>query len=114
MSDTNGRMICGAGADRCMCSSIGCGFNGQPCDTMRIGSYGAFGVKDIQVAGNNVWKTTGASVDCQGIESCRDTAIYGADIQSITCEGRRSCKDALISVTDPKENFLLDCIGLFV
>lgn len=111
VSDVNGRTICGDQADCCMCSTIECGFNGQPCDAVRMGSFGAFGVRDIQIAGNAVWKSVGAAIDCHGIEGCRDAAIYGSDIQSISCEGRRACKDALISVIDPKINFVLDCIG---
>ena len=57
--------------DCCMCSVIECGLMGDGCDTLRLGDYAAFGVKDIQVFGNQNNVNGGALIFCSGTWSFR-------------------------------------------
>merc|ERR1719495_2248537 len=91
--------------------TITCGDATTPCNQVRFGDRGAFGVKDVQIngaAGNN---GIGAMVYCHGGESCRNAQIVSSEVDSINCFGYRSCNGATIVVTDPKANFVLDCTG---
>jgi len=98
--------------DCCMCDVIECGLMGQGCDTLRLGDYAAFGVKDIQVFGNQNNLNGGALIFCSGTESCRETQIVATYVHKIDCQGPRSCQDAVFSITDPANGFVLRCSGV--
>lgn len=108
--DINGQLQCMAAYDCCKCESIECGTQSNiKCESVRIGNYGALAVKDIRINGNDM---NGAVIECNGIDSCRETVIESFAMESIDCEGVRACKDAQIRVIEPKEGFVLDCSGI--
>eukprot|EP01084_Bolivina_argentea_P025757 47898_1 len=102
-------VLCLQPYDCCMCDVIECGFDGAACREIRVGAFGAMGVKDIRLAGS---PTRGeASLDCQGYESCKQTAIAADHVNMIDCDGNRACQNSSLRITDPKQDFSLECSG---
>eukprot|EP01083_Nonionella_stella_P063314 164517_1 len=106
---STGRVSCSEPSSCCMCSAIECGFEGTPCRQLQVGVSAAFGVQDIKISGAEVG--AGAVIDCQGVDSCRDTKMNGRNVLEIDCAAPGSCQDAWITVHDPKSNFAIDCSG---
>jgi len=94
--------------DCCVCESIVCE---QGCNQVRFGDRGAFGVKDVRISGAPGPGAIGASLVCHGTESCRNAQIVASAVDSVNCFGYRSCNGAVMVITDPKPNFVLDCTG---
>ncbi len=99
----NGNVECNNAYECCMCEFIEC----NDCNTLRIGDYGAYGVHDITVYGS---AANGATMDCYGAESCRETAVIGTDINQMLCKGSQSCQNAvfIVDVID----FIFECTGI--
>merc|ERR1711933_627740 len=92
MFDTRGTLQCLKPYDCCMCASIECGTNGgMGCNQMRIGEYGAYGNKNIQILGNI-------------------NSLNGGGV--LLCQGPGSCQDTVITVNFPTQNFALECTGI--
>eukprot|EP01083_Nonionella_stella_P000848 2433_1 len=102
--DTFGVLYCEATAGCCMCASIQCGFGTTPCRELIFGDSAAKFVGDIQIKGQT--GPEGALVSCNGVEAC-----LGATITVIDCDAPRACQYARIRVTDPTENFVIECGG---
>ena len=65
-SDSMGFTECLERNDCCMCGKIECGVSGNvKCDTVRIGHYAAYGVRDFKVIGND--GLDGAVIECLGM-----------------------------------------------
>ncbi len=107
---------CSMESECCMCNSIQCGVsNGMPCNQfVAVGDYAMYGVKGIHIIGNNgnIYSTNGVSIDCQGIQSCKDTNIFASGISYIDCDGDNACQMAVMSIVNPKNGFLIECNGL--
>ncbi len=92
-------------------NSIQCGVsNGMSCNQfVAVGDYAMYGVKDIHIIGNNgnIYSTNGVSIDCQGIQSCKDTNIFASGISYIDCDGDNACQMAVMRIVNPKNGFLL-------
>lgn len=101
-------MKCDRAFDCCACRSITC----ADCNQFSAGPSGALGVKDITIQGR-ARELGGASVTCNGIESCIDTALTGDNVLQIECSGDLGCKNSVMRVTDPVlPGFKLDCSAL--
>jgi hypothetical protein len=105
-------LFCDQYAECCMCSSIQCGKHGVPCNEISFGEFGAYGVRDIKVSGNPSPAEPGATIYCQGVESCRGTQIIADHVSALDCQGDKSCEGATVLITDPKPGFVLNCAGL--
>jgi len=110
--DVGGKLTCLKPQDCCLCSSIECGLGNIPCNTVEIGNWAAFAVRDVQIYGNEYIAAPGTVIECQGIESCRESVITSSNVLAIHCGGGRSCNNAVISVSNPKPNFSLKCSGI--
>eukprot|EP01084_Bolivina_argentea_P038988 72063_1 len=92
--------------DCCLCQSISCGSDIQPCEMFSVGDNGAFGVKSISIISNDI---TSNIIDCKGTQSCAGTVIRGKHVKSVQCGGRYSCQNAIIIIDEPNEGFGLKC-----
>ena len=60
--NTPGHVSCERPDDCCLCRSIRCGNQAEPCDAIQFGDNAAFGVQDIVVVGSGA----NAMIDCWG------------------------------------------------
>ncbi len=107
---SNMNILCNTPYECCMCKTIQCDINNTSCNQFLVtGDYAMYGVKDIHIIGNNgnIYNTNGVSIDCQGIQSCKNTKINYVD-----CDGNNACQMAVIQTTNPKNGFLIECNGL--
>mmetsp|Transcript_21341 Transcript_21341/g.34306 ORF Transcript_21341/g.34306 Transcript_21341/m.34306 type:complete len:825 (+) Transcript_21341:186-2660(+) len=104
---------CTEPADCCMCEKIVCGKppgNSDWCESLQFGGVmAALGVKDIQVYSEDDTGLGVAKVECAGEQSCKDTNIVGTGVMELGCRGERSCMNAVVEITDPAQQFMLDC-----
>jgi len=109
----------------CQCAQINCGFDGYPCDTLRIGDEGAVGVQSINIRGapeinNNPLQNIfggavnnhGAKLECSGREGCRLAVIRGEMLAEAQCSGDFGCQDSKIVLNDPLPMMNTQCSGL--
>lgn len=82
------------------------------CDTIKFGTYAAYGVADIRIIGNAEQGKKGAIIYCQGVGSCLNTVIVADYVQTVSCHGTSACDGAVISINEPKSGFLLECSGI--
>ena len=112
IGDYLGDLSCMQPYECCMCKSVQCGYLAtMPCDTLRIGEFGVYGVEKVLVTGNKAIRASGASIECYGTSACRQSHIYGSYVESIHCDGPDSCKDATVIINEPKRGFSIECTG---
>ncbi len=76
--------------DCCMCDSIDCGVgNSASCSLFEVGKNGIFGIKDVQINGNNQ-ELNGVVINCRGDESCKESLIHANNVNVIDCNGMKS------------------------
>lgn len=125
-TDYLGRLRCDNFAC-CQCAQINCGFDGYPCEQIKIGDSGAVGAKSINIRGapemngnsplqnifgGNAFATNGAKMDCAGRESCKAAIIRGELVSEAQCSGDFGCQDAKIVLNDPMTGMNFQCNGL--
>eukprot|EP01083_Nonionella_stella_P259372 885653_1 len=103
--------MCDTPFDCCMCNSIECGSLNNPCQELRVhGNQGVYGVQSIKAIGDP-FSGNGVSIDCQGIQSCKNTNIHGMHVNVVDCEGHEACANSTMTIEYPKNGFLLECAG---
>eukprot|EP01084_Bolivina_argentea_P315190 546014_1 len=113
LKDTLGAINCMTPYDCCMCNTIECGLNGEPCtEIVILGDYGIFGVQEIFLIGTKSDLVNPISIDCGGIGSCQNTIISAVNAGIIQCDGENACQNAHITIIDPINEFLLNCGGI--
>lgn len=89
---TGSEIECSENFDCCLCETISCGTRSKPCDTFSCnGDSSCFGLGDVRIYGSS---SDGASIVCNGDESCNSTVITGQNIAEVECSGDGSCARA--------------------
>lgn len=102
---TPGFLKCELGYDCCMCAAVDC----LNCIALTAGDSGIFGVKNVNLVGAAVG---GASLVCQGVESCAETVVNGEKMNEVQVTGDMGLQNARLIVNDVVGDFKLHCTGM--
>ena len=93
--------------DCCLCETIQCGTPWTPiCNRFIIGESGIYGNKAIDIYGE---PKQGATIECNGVNACKDTMINAQIVSEVICNAHYSCQNMKMTLMYPYPGFTLNC-----